>query len=185
MLTWGHWSWSCRSCCCQCWCWGLKAPSFTRDAFFMGLINGRAALEEDTVRRFWLKSEPLTVKVWATKLKTLCRCGCRGDTFNSAHAQALHKADWFILCALSLAGQAIKAFGVQCLTVFKECTVVAVREECQPLAIRVRLANLEASEFITCRFSSEPNVLNFIWLLFTNNPKKLKFLSLARLSKLV
>jgi len=95
-------------------------------------------------------------------LKTLCRCGCRCDTFYYSLALALGKADWFIWCALSLAGQAIKAvLGVQCLTVFKEFTVVAVWEECQPLAIRVRLANLEASEFITCRFSSEPNVIKF------------------------
>jgi hypothetical protein len=95
-------------------------------------------------------------------LKTLCRCGCRCDTFNNSLALALHKADWFIWCALSLAGQAIKAvLGVQCLTVFKEFTVVAVWEECQPLAIRVRLANLETSEFITCRFSSKSNVIKY------------------------
>ena len=61
-----------------------------------------------------------------------------------------------------MAGQAIKAVvGVLCLTIFKEFTVVAIREECQPLAIRVRLANLETSEFITCRFSSMPNVITY------------------------
>jgi hypothetical protein len=109
-------------------------------------------------------------------LKTLFSCGCRCDTFNNSLAFAVDKADWFIWSALSLAGQAIKAvLGVQCPAVFKEFAVVSIREEGQPLAIRVRLANLEASEFITCWFSSEPIVIKKLWLLFMNNPKKLKF----------
>jgi hypothetical protein len=95
-------------------------------------------------------------------LKTLLSCGCRCDPFNNSLAVTVDKADWFIWCALSLAGQTVKAvLGVQCLAVSKEFTEVAIRKECQPLAIRVRLANLEASEFITCRFSSKPNVIKY------------------------
>ncbi len=95
-------------------------------------------------------------------MKTLFSCGCRCDTFNNSLAVTLNKADWFIWCALTLAGQTIKAvLGVQCLAVSKEFTEVAIKKECQPLAIRVRLANLEASEFITCKFSSKPNVKTY------------------------